>query len=148
VIGGIDHAGLTVSDLDRALAFWCDVLGLRLHGRERSSDPDLAALLGLDEVELEIADLLTADGRIVELIHYRRPAGRPLGARTYDPGGGHVALAVDDLDATLARVRESEGAVISHRPLTLHDPGGLWDGATCCYVRDPDGAVVELVQRP
>jgi len=148
MIGGVDHVGLTVSDLDRALEFWQGALGLHLHGRARYTDPDLAALLGLDEVELEIADLQTADGRIVELIEYRRPRGRSLQARSYDHGGGHVALAVDDLEAVVAQVRASPGQVISHRPVTLHDPGGLWDGAICCYVRDPDGALVELVQRP
>ena len=148
MIAGLDHVGLTVANLDRALAFWQGALGLHLHGRVRSSDPDLAALLGLDEVELEIADLQTADGRIVELIEYRRPRGRALRARTYDHGGIHVALAVDDLEAVLARVRTSEGRVVSLHPITLRDPGGLWDGATCCYLRDPDGALVELVQRP
>jgi len=30
----------------------------------------------------------------------------------------------------------------------LRDPGGPWDGVACCYIADPDGNIIELVQRP
>jgi catechol 2,3-dioxygenase-like lactoylglutathione lyase family enzyme len=73
----IDHVGLTVADLDRAVEFWCGRLGLRLLGRVTETGPDIASLLGEDSVELEIADLDAGDGRIIELIRYIRPAGQP-----------------------------------------------------------------------
>lgn len=144
----IDHVGVTVSNLDRALEFWTERLGLRLLGRVVERGGDLADLVGVDEVEVEIADLQTADGRIVELLHYRTPAGTPVQPATGDPGGVHVALRVDDLEAALARLDGSEARVLSRRPVTLHDPGGIWDGAVCCYIEAPDGVVVELVERP
>ena len=144
----IDHVGVTVSDLDRALEFWSGRLGLRLLGRVVERGGDLADLLGVDEVEVEIADLQTADGRIVELLCYRTPSGRPARALTGDPGGVHVALRVDDMGSALARLEGSEARILSRRPVTLHDPGGLWDGAVCCYLAAPDGVVVELIERP
>ncbi len=148
MIGGIDHVGLTVADLDRAIEFWCGRLGLRLLHRATETDPDIASLIGQDSVELEIADIDAGDGRIIELIKYTRPAGQPIQARSCDPGSTHVALRVDDLDATLERLEGSQGRRISPRPVVLHDPGGAWDGVACCYITDPDGIIVELVQRP
>lgn len=144
----IDHVGLTVADLDRALEFWCGRLGLRLLNRVTESGPDIASLIGADSVELEIADLDGGDGRIIELIRYIRPAGRPIQARSSDPGSAHLAVRVDDVDAALERVRGSQGRQISRRPVLLHDPGGAWDGVTCCYIADPDGNIIELVHRP
>jgi catechol 2,3-dioxygenase-like lactoylglutathione lyase family enzyme len=144
----IDHVGLTVTDLDRAVEFWCGRLGLRLLQRVTETDPDMASLIGEDSVELEIADLDAGDGRIIELIKYTRPAGRPVRARSSDPGSTHIALRVDDLDEALARLEGSGARQISRHPVLLHDPGGAWDGVACCYIADPDGIIVELVQRP
>jgi catechol 2,3-dioxygenase-like lactoylglutathione lyase family enzyme len=145
---GIDHVGLTVGDLDRAVEFWCGRLGLRLLHRATETDPDIASLIGEDSVELEIADLDAGDGRIIELIKYTRPSGRPIRAQSSDPGSLHIAVRVDDLDATLQRLEGSGARKISPHPVVLHDPGGAWDGVACCYITDPDGIIVELVQRP
>jgi catechol 2,3-dioxygenase-like lactoylglutathione lyase family enzyme len=145
---GIDHVGLTVADLDRAVEFWCGRLGLQLLHRGTQTDPDIASLLGEDSAELAIADLDAGDGRVIELIEYIRPAGRPVLVRSSDPGSSHIALRVDDLDAALERLEGSQARQISRHPVLLHDPGGAWDGVTCCYIADPDGIIVELVQRP
>src|SRR5499433_4447522 len=101
----IDHVGLTVADLDRAMEFWCGRLGLRLLNRVTETGPDVAALIGEDSVELEIADLDAGDGRIIELIRYIRPAGRPIRARSSGPGRSHIALRVDDLGVALERIQ-------------------------------------------
>ena len=68
---GIDHVGITVSDLDRSLQFYRDLLGLTVLDRATEGDPDLAAIVGLEAVEVSIADLATGDGRILELLHAR-----------------------------------------------------------------------------
>jgi len=145
---GVDHVGLTVADLDRALEFWCGRLGLRLLGRVTETGTDIASLIGEDSVELDIADLDGGDGRIIELIRYISPAGRPIRARSSDPGSAPIALRVDDIDAALERIKGSQGRQLSRRPVLLHDPDGAWDGVTCCYIADPDGNILELVQRP
>jgi catechol 2,3-dioxygenase-like lactoylglutathione lyase family enzyme len=148
MIRAIDHVGLTVADLDRAVEFWCGRLGLRLVSRVTETDPDIASLIGEDSVEMEIADLDAGDGRIIELIRYIRPAGRPIRARSSDTGRSHIALRVDDLNAALERIQGSQALQISRHPVILHEPGGAWDGVACCYIADPDGNIVELVQRP
>jgi glyoxylase I family protein len=144
----IDHVGLTVADLDRALEFWCGRLGLRLLQRATETDPEVAALIGEDSVEAEIADLDAGEGQVIELIEYRRPAGRASRARDGVTGSSHIALRVDDLQAVLTRLAGSGARQISRHPVLLRDPNGPWDGVTCCYITDPDGIIVELVERP
>lgn len=144
----IDHVGLIVADLDRAVEFWCGRLGLRLLNRVTETGQDIASLVGEDSVEVEIADLDTGDGRIIELIRYIRPAGRPIRPGSSIAGRSHIALRVDDLVAALERINGSQAQQISRHPVLLHDPGGPWDGVACCYIADPDGNIVELVQRP
>lgn len=144
----IDHVGVTVTDLDRALEFWCGRLGLRLLHRATETDRDLAALIGEETAEIEIAELDGGHGQIIELIKYHHPTGRPIRPRSWDPGSSHIALRVDDLGAALARLEGSAAHQISRHPVVLRDPGGRWDGAVCCYLTDPDGIIVELIQQP
>jgi lactoylglutathione lyase len=144
----VDHVGFHVADLDRALDFWCGHLGLRLLNRGTYREPDLAALIGEEEIDVDIADLDAGDGQIVELIQYTRPAALRAPARGADARSSHVAVRVNDLAAVLAGMEGTQARQISHRPVVLADPGGPWDGVMCCYIADPDGIVVELVQRP
>lgn len=144
----IDHVGITVSDVDRALAFYGELLGLRVIADSTVAEPEVAELLGLESpVRLRIADLDSGDGRIVELIQYLHPTGKRTGYESADPGTAHIAFTVDDLDSVRGRLSEAGATVVSRRPITINEPGGAFDGATCLYVRDPDGAILELVQR-
>ncbi len=143
----IDHAGITVSDLDRSLGFYRDLLGLRLISDSTLAEPEVADLLGLESVHLRIVDLDSGDGRILELIQYVQPEGRTIAYESSDPASTHLGFTVDDLGAVRKRLAEAGATIVSRRPITISDPGGDFDGATCLYVRDPDGAILELVQR-
>ncbi len=146
-VSRIDHVGITVSNVDRALGFYRDLLGLRVIADSTVTESEVAELLGLDSVQLRIADLDSGDGRIVELIEYLQPKGRRIAYESYDPATAHVAFTVDDLAAVHARLTNAGATVVSRRPITISEPGGAFDGAICLYVRDPDGAILELVQR-
>ena len=63
--------------------------------------------------------------------------------RTYDLGSGygHIAIGVDDLDATLARLAE-QGIEPEKPPYTVRE-----GGSRLCFVRDPDGYRIELIER-
>jgi lactoylglutathione lyase len=63
--------------------------------------------------------------------------------RTYDlgTGYGHIAIGVDDLDGTLARLKE-QGIEPERPPYTVRE-----GGSRLCFVRDPDGYRVELIER-
>lgn len=147
-VSRIDHVGINTSDFARALGFYRDLLGLRVLTEGIFSDSETAALLGLESVELQIADLDSGDGRVVELIEYRQPRGARVAFRLYDWPVIHIAFSVDDLAAVRERLVAAGISVISRRPLTILEPGSPFDGAICLYVQAPEGVIVELVQRP
>lgn len=145
-VSRIDHVGITTSDLDRSLHFYVDLLGLRLLSRNMLEGPDLAALLGFESAAIDNADLDSGDGRILELMQYVQPPGVRVTYRSADAPTTHIAFKVQDLAALTERLTTAGVEIISRRPLKIH--GGAWDGVQCLYLRDPDGVILELVQRP
>jgi glyoxylase I family protein len=145
---GIDHVGVTSSDLERSLAFYCDLLGMIVIDQGVEESTEIATLLGIDGVSFEFADLDSGDGRVFELLRYRRPEGTPGPvAQPFDPGTPHLAIRVADLDAVAARLAEAGVTMISRAPLAIDEPGTPWDGGRYLLTRDPDGVIVELVER-
>jgi len=145
-VGGLDHVSVTCADLERSLAFYHGMLGIPVRSRGQLAGPAIDAVLGHDGVDGAFADLELGEGRTLELLQYRRPHGAPLDVAVHRPGAGHLALRVDDVDA-LARRLEQAGCAPG-AAVTLDKPGSFWHGARILYVQDPDGAVVELIQRP
>jgi catechol 2,3-dioxygenase-like lactoylglutathione lyase family enzyme len=145
---GIHHVGITTADADRALRFYRDLLGMRVLGDNRLTRPEVAALLGSDEIDLRIVELDTGDGRIVELLQYIEPAGVHVEYTNRDPGSAHIAFIVDDLNRVHAGITAAGGSVISRHPVRAADTEGIFARARLIYVRDPDGMILELVERP
>jgi catechol 2,3-dioxygenase-like lactoylglutathione lyase family enzyme len=144
---GLDHAGLSVSDLDRSLAFWRDALGLRETGRGTVRWPHLDRLTGIEENEIEWVGLALADGTQLELQEYHHPRGHPCepGAEA-DPGRSHLGLQVDDLEGLMLSLRESGAPLRSEEPVLLER--GAYTGWRAIYALDPDGNSVELMEPP
>jgi catechol 2,3-dioxygenase-like lactoylglutathione lyase family enzyme len=144
---GLDHAGLTVSDLDRALAFWRDLLGFREVGRGVVRWPHLDRLTGIDDTEIAWVGLELEDGTTVELQAYAHPRGRPVDAGAEnDPGRTHLGLAVRELDALVARLTDAGVALRSPAPVLLEQ--GSYRGWRAIYCLDPDGHSIELLEPP
>jgi catechol 2,3-dioxygenase-like lactoylglutathione lyase family enzyme len=145
-VRGIDHAGITVASLAAALGFYRDLLGLRVTDEGEDEGRELDAISGLRGVRMRYAELDLGGGQLLEMIEYRTPEGAPLAQRPCDPGASHLALRVDDVDALSERLAAA-GVAMAGRPTTITVPG-VWQGARCLYVEDPDGRSVELIQRP
>jgi diaminopimelate decarboxylase len=137
-VRGLDHVSVACSDLDRSLAFYRDLLGLALRDRGAGSAGAVGEILGTGDAQVEWADLALPDGRVLELL--RLPGGPP------SAGSGHFALGVVEAETIHRRLREA-GVPLRSEPVTIDDDGD-WKGARCFYAEDPDGTVVELVQRP
>jgi catechol 2,3-dioxygenase-like lactoylglutathione lyase family enzyme len=144
-VRGLDHVSVTCADLERSLAFYHEVLGIPVRDRGSLVGPEIDTVLGVPGVAGRFADLELGEGRTLELLEYRRPAAPPLEVAAHLPGAGHLALRVDDVDALAQRLRGAGFA--PGTAVTLAQPG-FWHGARILYVQDPDGAVVELIQRP
>jgi catechol 2,3-dioxygenase-like lactoylglutathione lyase family enzyme len=139
-----DHTGITVSDVERSLAFWREVLGFELSHRAHQKGELAEKITGVRGAEILIA-VVKAPGHKIELLEYRAPADRKkLDARPCDVGSVHVALVVDDLEAVLKTIAVS-GWQAAGEPQTL--TVGPNAGKRVIYVRDPDGTTIEFMQR-
>jgi diaminopimelate decarboxylase len=147
VARAIDHVSVTCASIERSLAFYRDGLGMAVRDRGRETDERIGAVVGLPGARLRFADLELADGGLVELLEYESPAGRALAPQPNDAGAAHVALVVGDLDAALRRL-QAHGFPSRGAPATLDDHDGTWKDVRIAYVADPDGFVVELIERP
>lgn len=143
---GVDHVSVTVADLERSLRFYHDLLGIPVLGTGVEESGSVTAVVGVDRARFRYADLDLGHGHILELLQYLSPKGTPHRSNVYDPGSGHIAFRVDDLDATVAKLKAA-GVQARSEPVDLEEPK-WWAGARVVYLIDPDGATVELVQRP
>jgi len=137
----MDNVGIVVASLDGAIAFF-EALGLRLDGRALVEGEWAGRVTGLPGQRVEVAMLRTADGRGgVELSRFLTPAPRadhrnaPVNALGYL----RAMFAVDDLDATLAKVQPHGGHLVGD----IVDYEGVY---RLCYLRGPEGILVGLAQ--
>jgi lactoylglutathione lyase len=139
------HVGFQVSDLDRSVAYYRDVIGLELIDRLIRDEPYLSEVTGYPDVSLDIALLVEPNSRVMlELVRYPDGLGSAIDPATANPGTGHVCFVVDDVDAIYIRA-VSAGYSSVNPPVT--PTRGMWTGGRSVYLRDPDGIRVELVQR-
>jgi catechol 2,3-dioxygenase-like lactoylglutathione lyase family enzyme len=141
-----DHTGITVTNLERSLAFWRDVLGFEVSHRAHQTGELAAKITGVSGAEIQLAVLKTPTGHKIELLEYLAPAERKnFNPRPCDVGSVHVALIVDDLEAVLSAIAPF-GWNAAGEPQTL--TVGPNAGKRVVYVRDPDGTTIEFMQRP
>ncbi|TMP95918.1 MAG: hypothetical protein E6L08_00540 [Verrucomicrobia bacterium] len=140
-----DHTGITVTNLERSVAFWRDVLGFELSHRAHHTGDLASEVTGVPGADIWIA-VLKAPGHKIELLEYRAPSDRKRAELIpCDVGSVHVALTVDNLDAVLSAIAAS-GWKAAGKPQILKT--GPNAGKRVVYVRDPDGTTIEFMQPP
>jgi catechol 2,3-dioxygenase-like lactoylglutathione lyase family enzyme len=141
---GADHTGITVSNLERSLAFWRDVLGFEFSHTAHQKGELAQEITGVEGAEIKLAVLRAPGGHKIELLEYLAPADRKRAdIRPCDVGSVHVALLVGDLDSVLERIAASDWKAAG-KPQRLQS--GPNAGKRVVYVRDPDGTTIELMQ--
>jgi glyoxylase I family protein len=139
-----DHTGITISNLDRSLAFWRDVLGFELSHTAHQTGELAQEITGVAGAEIKLVVLRAPGGHKIELLEYLAPADRKRAdIRPCDVGSVHVAFLVRDLDAVLERIAASDWKAAG-KPQRLQS--GPNAGKRVVYVRDPDGTTIELMQ--
>lgn len=122
------HTMLRVGDLDKSIAFYTEVLGMRLLRRQDYPQGEFTlAFVGFGE---------ESEGAVLELTYN-------WGRDGYDPGSGygHIAIEVDDVYATTESIRARGGTI-------LREAGPMNAGTTIlAFVADPDGYQIELLGR-
>lgn len=140
----VGHIGVCVSDMERALAFYCDLLGFRPLSEVSVNDPLSAKLLRLPEVDQRTV-FVERDGVRLALFALRTPSIQNAGRVRAMNEAGMVALMlrVDDLDGTLAALRKAGVRVLDET--RIEHPAY---GSKLVFVTDPDGLLVELIEIP
>ena len=142
-----DHTGITVSNVERALMFWRDVLGFEFSHRAHQVGEMADQITGVKGAELKLAVVKAPGGHKIELLEYVAPVDRKkdVDLRPCDVGHVHVAFIVSNLDAILDKIA-SAGWAAAGQPQTL--TAGPNAGKRVIYVRDPDGTTIELMELP
>ena len=145
-MNSVHHTGLTVSSLERSLAFWGDALGMEVVMQQDRRGGYFETIVGEHGVEVRTAQVAFAGGGArIELFEFRSPRGGRVALRTADVGFAHVCVTCDDIDALLARLVAAGGEAVSE-PVAVDS--GANAGGRGVYVRDPDGHVLELFTPP
>lgn len=141
------HTGYTVSDLDRSVAFYRDLLGCEVIATQEKQGGYLAAIVGYPDAHVRMAHLRLPDGEhVLELFEYLAPAGARADVEPRNVGASHLCLLVDDLAAFHERLREQGVDSFVSPPVEVDT--GINTGGFGLYLRDPDGITVELFQPP
>ncbi len=139
-----DHTGITVSNLERSVQFWQNVLGFEFSHAAHQKGELAQEITGVAGAEIKLAVLRTPGGHKIELLEYLAPPDSKCAyLRPCDVGFVHVALLIDDLDAVLERIA-AFGWKAAGKPQILKS--GPNTGKRVAYVRDPDGTTIELMQ--
>jgi catechol 2,3-dioxygenase-like lactoylglutathione lyase family enzyme len=138
----MEHVGVVVDDLAAATEFFVE-LGLKLQGEAALEGRLVDRVVGLEGVRSEIVMLETPDGHgRLELSKFHAPPspGGDRDAPPNTPGIRHVTFEVDDVDAAVASVRARGGELVG-------EVENYQDIYRVCYVRGPEGIIVELAER-
>jgi catechol 2,3-dioxygenase-like lactoylglutathione lyase family enzyme len=148
VTSGIHHTGYTVSDLDRSLGFYRDLLGMEVLATQEKEGGYLAAIVGYPDAHVRMAHLrMPGSDHVLELFEYLAPAGAaPERIEPRDVGTAHLCFLVNDLSAEYLRLRKAGVDSFVSEPIAVDT--GINTGGFGVYLRDPDGIVIELFQPP
>jgi lactoylglutathione lyase len=140
-----NHVGLTVSDLERSIAFYRDLLGFNVSYERGEVTADyMPRLVGIPGARLKIAGL-DIPGLHLDLIEYLEPRGAASAGSTSDVGNVHLGFTVDDL---WTAYRHLAGAGVQFKSEPVSPTTGPNSGGWAIYFVDPDGATLEMIQRP
>ena len=127
----IDHIGIATERLDEGLAIWQDALGLAVSETEEIAEQRVrVAMLPIGETRIELLEPTTSDSAVGKFLAKR------------GPGIHHIAVKVDDINASLAELKSKGARLIDERPRV---------GAGGCLVAfvhpaSTHGVLLELVQ--
>ena len=144
----MNHTGFVVSNMERSVAFYRDQLGLEIERDQILEGEFISELVGYPDAKLHIIYLGLGDAKhSVELIEYLNPRGNaaPLPERK-DIGATHLGIIVDNVDEFYKELSSKEVRFVS--PPAIRPDAVYPMAQKGCYMQDPDGNWLELLERP
>jgi catechol 2,3-dioxygenase-like lactoylglutathione lyase family enzyme len=145
IVQRLDHIAVTVSDMERSLAFYTNVLGLQEAERHLLEGETISTMAGKPGVVMQVVRLRTPDGSrvLLDLQQYISPKGTVSNAQLGMANHSHFCFEVKDIQKAY-RDLEAKGVSSVSAPVTF----GLEEPVTVVFLRDPDGFILELVEWP
>lgn len=149
MLADVLHFSFTISDIERSIAWYRDVLGLELVHRQRGDNAYTRTLVGMPDAVIEAAQFRVPgvqprlSTHMLELVAYESPPGERPSLATNDVGVAHLAFIVADVRAEHARL-SAQGVVFRNAPVEITE--GANAGGAACYFQDPDGITLELLE--
>jgi MIP family channel proteins len=148
-VGAVGAIGLTVSDVDRSVAFYGDVLGFEKISDVEVSGAAYERLTGVFGLQARVVVMQLGSERI-ELTEYLTPRGRaaPADSRSNDAWFQHIAIITSDIEQAYLWLRRHKVQHVSPGPQRLPDWNPKAGGIKAFYFRDPDGHPLEILEFP
>jgi catechol 2,3-dioxygenase-like lactoylglutathione lyase family enzyme len=145
----VDSVAITVSDMERALPFYTEVLPFEIVSDVEITGEDYARLFGVFGMRARIVRLRLGQEH-VELVDFLAPEGRPIpdDSRSNDHWFQHIAIIVSDMDKAYAHLRRHGVSHASTGPQVLPAWNRQAGGIAAYYFRDPDGNHLEILDFP
>ena len=142
----LDHVSVTVSDMDRSLAFYCDILGLKEVERHHLEGDTISKMAGKSGVIMEVVRLIAPEtpGVMLDLQQYVAPDGKVSDAQLGDIAHSHLCFGVPDVWAAYQDLK-AKGVEFISEPVSFDLDWGI---VYVVFFKDPDGFILELMQVP
>lgn len=148
-VKAVDAIGMTVSDMDRSIDFYTNVLPFEKVSDIEVWGSEYEHLQGIFGVRMRVVRLKLGD-QFIELTEFLTPKGRPIpiDSRSNDKWFQHIAIVVNDMDRAYEHLRKYKVQHASTAPQTLPDWNKAAAGIKAFYFKDRDGHNLEIIYFP
>lgn len=140
MLNSVNHTAISVADMERSLAFYRDLLGMKVAMDIEAKAEQLGVIVGLPGAKTRIV-MLDAGNVRIELFQYRNPVGEPIqeGRRQCDNGLTHIAFNITDMDGMCSQLKAKGIRFYS-------EPQSMRGEMKVVYFKDPDGVTLEFME--
>ena len=138
----IRHVGIVVSNLEKSLYFYKDLLNLKIVKKMEESGEYIDKISDLKNVRVTTIKMAADDENLIELLYYHSHSNHKFvnSKQINEIGISHIAFTVNDLEKEYIRLLE-KGVIFNASPQC--SPDGY---AKVTFCKDPDGNLIELVE--
>lgn len=140
MITDINHSGIVVPDLGIAIKFYTEIMRLELIDIRERDGMGISQVLGYENTHIKVADVSTPTGQIIELIEYINP--KPQNAKSSE----RAELTASHIAFNVTNIQEVYEFLIKSGGVSLNPPIEITKGKSVCYLQDPFGNWLELIE--